>query len=701
VNQFHEPLSKLSFDRTVPRDLVHRRNLSELFLTDSARVDDTHFVAGAQLPAAHPYYTDHVGVAAAVDPLLVLECCRQAETHAVHEHYGAPADTKFILRSWRVRMAETGAVAHCGGPHEIALAATTSSAQWRGDVLRGQRYAIEIFLGANTIGEAWMDVAYMPGDVYDALRSRSRKTAPPSSDDFREPAPAGVPAARVGRSDSGNVLLQSPNVEGERLHAGMRVLGGHPSLFDHAQDHLPGMVLMEAGRQMSVMASEHFTGITPSDAAVIGLDASFSAYAELDAGTTLTASAPQTTEDGVQTICVTFDQHGETIAETSFAIRPAVGTRGAGRRSPQRRARRPRTAERAAVISGLGAWTPPRAVTNDMLAAELDTSDEWIRSRTGIGQRHIVSPGMSTSDVAIEAGGRALESARRGEQPSGPAGRPVDAVVLATSTPDRSCPATAPLVASRLGLRGVAAFDVAAVCTGFLYALATAAGLLSAEVAEAVLVIGADTFSTILNPADRATRVIFGDGAGAVVLRAGQHGEPGALLGFDLGSDGDGGELITVPGGGSEQRSRGVPAAQHDHYFQMDGKPVFARAVRRMTDSTNATIATAGWRPDQVDHLVAHQANIRILNACARELGMPPERIVSNLDRVGNTVAASIPLALADAARSGELTAGERVVLTGFGGGLTWGSTALTWPQIAVQSRHATTDDNTPAKEHR
>ncbi|MEU6130716.1 beta-ketoacyl-ACP synthase III [Saccharopolyspora sp. NPDC047091] len=329
----------------------------------------------------------------------------------------------------------------------------------------------------------------------------------------------------------------------------------------------------------------------------------------------------------------------------------------------------------AAVLAGLGGWTPPRVVTNDMLAAELDTSDEWIRTRTGIHRRCVVPPGMSTGDLAVEAGSRALDSAGGGA---------VDAVVLATSTPDRPCPATAPSVAHRLGLGEVPAFDVAAVCTGFLYALATARGLIGAGIAGSVLVIGADAFSTILDPADRTTRVIFGDGAGAVVLRAGEVAEPGALLGFDLGSDGADAELITVPAGGSQQRSRGAPAAVADHYFQMDGKPVFSRAVRRMSGSARRVVADAGWEMSDVDVLVAHQANARILKACAAELGIAPERAVQNLDRVGNTVAASVPLAMADAAASGELAPGDRVVLTGFGGGLTWGATALRWPGIPV-----------------
>lgn len=328
---------------------------------------------------------------------------------------------------------------------------------------------------------------------------------------------------------------------------------------------------------------------------------------------------------------------------------------------------------RAAVLCGLGAWTPPHVMTNEMLTAELDTTDEWIRSRTGIRQRHVVLPGTSTGDLAVEAGRRALDSARLSR---------VDVVVLATSTPDRPCPATAPLVATRLGLEGTGAFDVAAVCTGFIYALATASGLLATSAAHSALVIGADSFSTIMNPADRATRVVFGDGAGAVVLRAGAPEEPGALGGFDLGSDGTGTDLITVPAGGSEQR-RTAPDAE-ESYFHMDGRKVFAQAVRRMSGSVRASLAQVSWTPEELDLVVPHQANLRILHACAEELGVAPERIATNIDRVGNTVAGSLPLALTDAVRDGRLKPDQRVALTAFGGGLTWGSALLRWPGISL-----------------
>lgn len=328
---------------------------------------------------------------------------------------------------------------------------------------------------------------------------------------------------------------------------------------------------------------------------------------------------------------------------------------------------------RAAVVAGLGSWVPPRIVSNEELSERLATSDEWIRTRTGIRERRVVDPGMSTADLAAEAGQRALKSGGDVR---------VGAVVLATTTPDYLCPGTAPEVASRLGHSGVAALDVGAVCTGFVYALATGAGLIGIGLADRVLVIGADTFSTILDPNDRTTTAIFGDGAGAVVLRAGHRTEPGALGPFDLGSDGDLADLITIPAGGSRQRSVGGPAPSSDYYFQMQGKRVFENAVLRMAESAHKALYRAGWRIDQVDRFVGHQANARILRILAEKIGIQQDRIVCNIETVGNTAAASIPLVLTDAARDGRLRAGHRVLLTAFGGGLTWGSTTLDWPDI-------------------
>jgi 3-oxoacyl-[acyl-carrier-protein] synthase-3 len=339
----------------------------------------------------------------------------------------------------------------------------------------------------------------------------------------------------------------------------------------------------------------------------------------------------------------------------------------------------PEQAGRAAVLAGLGTWLPPRVVSNAELATRLDTSDEWIRSRTGIRQRHVIDAGMSTSDLAVEAGWRALKSSGLDGAEGG-----VDAIVLATTTPDRPCPATAPEVASGLGLAGIAAFDVGAVCAGFVYALAIGTGLIGAGIADSVLVVGADTYSTILDPQDRSTVAIFGDGAGAAVLRAGTHDELGALGPFDLGSDGDLAELIMIPAGGSRQRGSGRAATDAEHYFTMRGKTVFRHAVERMAGSSSRALAGAGWSVGDVDRFACHQANSRILTALVDRMGLPADRALVNIDRVGNTATASIPLLLADAVADAELRPGDRVLITSFGGGLAWGSTTVRWPAITA-----------------
>jgi 3-oxoacyl-[acyl-carrier-protein] synthase-3 len=288
---------------------------------------------------------------------------------------------------------------------------------------------------------------------------------------------------------------------------------------------------------------------------------------------------------------------------------------------------------RTAVLCGLGAAVPPRRVSNDEIAARLDTTHEWIHSRTGINSRHVVDPGVATSDLAVEAGRRALDSAEGIEDG-------VDLVVLATATPDHPLPGTAPAVASRLGLDGVPAFDVAAVCSGFVYGLAVAAGAIAAGLAERVLVIGADVFTSIVDADDRNTAPIFGDGAGAVVLRAGEPTEDGALLGFDLGSDGTNADLILVPGGGSRQRSGGQAVNPAEAFFTMQGRAVYRHAVARMTDSTRAVLAQASWDVADVDAFVGHQANARILTAVADAVGVPRDREVIAIEHVGNTSAA-------------------------------------------------------------
>jgi 3-oxoacyl-[acyl-carrier-protein] synthase-3 len=328
-----------------------------------------------------------------------------------------------------------------------------------------------------------------------------------------------------------------------------------------------------------------------------------------------------------------------------------------------------------AVICGIGYWLPARIVTNAELCARLDTSEDWIMSRTGISCRRRIGPDEATSDLAVEAGSAALKSA---------GGLPVEAIVLATTTPDYPCPATAPAVASRLGLGGVAAFDVSAVCTGVLYGLATAIGFIAAGMAERVLLIAAEAFSTLLNPDDRTTVPIFGDGAGAVVLRRGRAGEPGAIGPVVLGSDGDRSELIMVQAGGSRQRSQGPVSDSTSQYFQMRGREVYRQAVERMSAAGTQALTAAGWQLSDVDRLVAHQANARISAALAAKLGLPHDAVAQNIAEVGNTSAASIPVLLAQAALSGTLEPGHRVLLAAFGGGLTWGAATLTWPELDI-----------------
>jgi 3-oxoacyl-[acyl-carrier-protein] synthase-3 len=343
---------------------------------------------------------------------------------------------------------------------------------------------------------------------------------------------------------------------------------------------------------------------------------------------------------------------------------------------------------------------PPRSVDNNELSTRLATSDAWIRDRLGIARRH-VADGLSTVDLAVEAGARALEMADAAAANADTAANAdiatnadtaaagpgtLDVVVLATTTPDRLCPASAPEVAWRLGHAGIAAFDVNAVCAGFVHALATGSALIKGHMADRVLVIGADVFTTLVDPGDRLTAAIFGDGAGALVLRAGTPGEPGEVQAFDLGSDGSQGAAVEVPGGGARDRL-GLPVANQRPYLVMDGPAVFRRAVWEMTSSSQRVLAKAGWEAASVRRFVPHQANIRIIRGVAERLGIAPERVVANIEDVGNTVAASIPLALADAHDAGRLAAGERVLLTSIGAGLAWGSAVLTWPDLQGKAR--------------
>lgn len=325
------------------------------------------------------------------------------------------------------------------------------------------------------------------------------------------------------------------------------------------------------------------------------------------------------------------------------------------------------TTHRPVSLLGIGGYVPATRLTNKQLEHRFDTTDEWITQRTGVRVRYHCAPGEATSDLAVAAGRRALEHATS---------TTIDAVIIATTTPDHPCPATAPMVAKRLGLGTVAAFDVQAVCSGFLYAASIAASFVRSGWASAVLVIGADAFSSILDPADRTTSVIFGDGAGAAIIGRGHPDDEHGWGAFDLGSDGDAADWIMVPGGGS--RAKSLPHQAFPAVFRMEGRKVFRAAVDSMVASCQAVMKNHGWDASEVAHVVGHQANIRILRSVAHVLDIPESRLVVHLDRVGNTSAASIPLALS--AASPRFSAGDKILLTAFGGGTTWGAATLVWP---------------------
>ena len=316
-----------------------------------------------------------------------------------------------------------------------------------------------------------------------------------------------------------------------------------------------------------------------------------------------------------------------------------------------------------AKILGSGGYLPPRVVSNDDLAAELatrqiETSDTWITERTGIRQRHLADKGVTTSMLATEAARRALADAGVGVDE-------LDLIVLATSTPDYVFPSTACLVQANLGARGAAAFDVQAVCSGFVYALATADAFIRAGRAKTALVIGAEVFSSILDWNDRSTCVLFGDGAGAVVLRA--DDEPG-ILAAKLGADGSQMHILKAAGNVSHGSVVGDP------FLRMDGQAVFKLAVTSLTRSANEVCAEAGVELSQVDWLVPHQANLRIISFLGKRLGVPEDHVVVTVDTHANTSAASVPLALDTARRDGRIRRGNLVLMQGVGGGFTWGS---------------------------
>lgn len=337
-------------------------------------------------------------------------------------------------------------------------------------------------------------------------------------------------------------------------------------------------------------------------------------------------------------------------------------------------------ANQTAVICGIGTSLPSDVLTNDQVIARgaLDTTDEWIFTRSGISRRRRAPDEVDTGDLATAAARAAIRSV--------PPGSPApDLLVLATTTPDRPCPATAPEVAWRLGLGQIPAFDLSAVCSGFLYALATVTSLVRSGACVAPLIVAAEKYSAIIDPCDRNTAALFGDGAAAVVLRPGQPDEPGAVLATDWGSDGSGSELIAIAAGGSRlPASR--QASREETYFRMQGRQVYAHAVRRMTESARTVLASTGWKAGDIRAFIGHQANQRILDSVAERVGVNPRHCFGNIREVGNTAAASIPLALADAVASGARRPGDPALLTAFGGGLTWASATITWPDTTVQT---------------
>ena len=316
-------------------------------------------------------------------------------------------------------------------------------------------------------------------------------------------------------------------------------------------------------------------------------------------------------------------------------------------------------------ITGLGVHVPARVVTNDDLAQYVETSDAWIQERTGIRERRMASREEALSDIALPAARAALEDA-------GISGSDLDLVIVATVTPDMAFPASSALIADALGAGEAGAYDLSAGCTGFMYAVAQAYGMLATGLARRALVIGGDVLSKILDWEDRSTLILFGDGAGAVVM---EPVSQGGFLGFELGADGAGGVHLWLPGSGS--RAFDDP----DAHVKMNGREVYKFATRIMVYSAERILAECGRSVDEVGVYVPHQANKRIIDHAARKLGIPPEKVVVNVDRYGNTSSGSIPLALADARAEGRLREGELVLMTGMGAGLTWGSALMEWTE--------------------
>lgn len=321
-------------------------------------------------------------------------------------------------------------------------------------------------------------------------------------------------------------------------------------------------------------------------------------------------------------------------------------------------------------VIGTGKYVPEKILTNSDLEKIVDTNDEWIVSRTGIRERHIAAPHEATSDLAYEAALKALKSANMKAED-------LDLIIIATVTPDSSFPSTACILQDKLGARGAAAFDLSAACSGFVYSLATAVGFIQNGMYNNALIIGADTLSRITDYTDRNTCVLFGDGAGAVII--GEVPEGRGFQSFDLGAEGSGGNLLKLEAGGSRLPASQQTVEDKKHFIYMNGREVFKFAVRIMGSATERVLTKAGLGKEDIDLFVPHQANIRIIQSAMQRLDLPPEKCVINVDKYANTSAASIPLALVEAAEEGRMKEGDTVLMVGFGGGLTWGASVLIW----------------------
>lgn len=323
-----------------------------------------------------------------------------------------------------------------------------------------------------------------------------------------------------------------------------------------------------------------------------------------------------------------------------------------------------------AGIIGIGSYVPEKIITNADLEKTMDTSDEWIFERTGIRERRIAAPKEATSDLATIAARKALEDANL-------SATEIDLIIVATTTSDMFFPSTALLVQDNLKATNAVAFDISAACSGFIYALVIGSQFITSGLYGKILVIGAETLSRITDNTDRNTGMLFGDGAGAVILSTTFDGS--GILGVDLGSDGSGGELLKVPAGGSRSPASIETVDNRQHFINMNGNEVFKFAVKIMGETTIKALNNAKLLPSDLNYIVPHQANIRIIQSAAKRLGLPMEKVIVNVDKYGNTSSASVPLALDEAVKSGRIKSGDIVALVGFGGGLTWASSIIRW----------------------